>query len=112
VNYIAIIIKACLFSALMSLSSAATVSASELGHPAEVLAVQASAQADLVVVKAGNRQGIEPGMVFQVKRSGALIGELLVTRTGEQCSVAIILDKQVTKAMAAGDMAILKRKTL
>lgn len=109
-NYIAIIIKACLFSVLMGLGSVA--GASELGQAAEVLAVEASAQADLVVVDAGSMQGIEPGMVFQVKRSGAVIGELLVTRTGQACSVAIILDKQETTAMAAGDMAILKRKTL
>lgn len=87
-------------------------SASELGQAVEVLAIQASEQADLVVVKAGSMQGVEPGMVFQVSHSGELLGELLVTRTGEQCSVAIILENQAKTAMAAGDMAILKRKTL
>jgi len=114
VKTIATIIQACLISALLSVGAATLEAASNdtLGQPMRLLTVANGEAADLVVVDAGSQQGIEPGMVLQVTHLGESRGELLVTRTGQKCSVALILEINDTQAMAAGDMAILKRKTI
>jgi len=67
---------------------------------------------DLVAISGGLQQGIERGMVLSVFRNERKIGELLVTRSQSDCSVALITSISPNEAFALGDRATPKLRTL
>ena len=73
--------------------------------------IEAGELADLVAISGGLQQGIERGMLLSVFHEGRKVGELLVTRSQRDCSVAFISEISPNQALAVGDRAILKVKT-
>ena len=77
-----------------------------------ISAIEAGDLADLVAISGGLQQGIERGMVLSAFRNERKIGELLVTRSQSDCSVALITSISPNKAFALGDRATPKLRTL
>ena len=77
-----------------------------------ISAIEAGELADLVAISGGLEQGIERGMLLSVFRGERKIGELLVTRSESNCSVALITNISPNESLAIGDRATPKLRTL
>jgi hypothetical protein len=76
-----------------------------------ISAIEAGDLADFVAISGGLQQGIERGMGLSVFRNEQKIGELLVTRSESDCSVALITSISPNEALALGDRATPKLRT-
>jgi hypothetical protein len=77
-----------------------------------IAAIEAGELADLVAISGGLQQGIERGMLLSVFHEGRKVGELLVTRSERDCSVALITQISPNKSLSIGDRATPKVRTL
>ena len=76
-----------------------------------IAAIDSGELADLVGITGGLRQGIERGMLLVVFRDGRKVGELLVTRSEENCSAALITEISDEESFQIGDRASPKVRT-
>lgn len=98
---------------VFGVGSTALYSISENRHDQlHIAAIKSGELADLVAVSGGLQQGIERGMLLSVFREGRKIGELLVTRSDEDCSAALITHISPNESLAIGDRATTKVRTL
>lgn len=97
-------------TAILSVCLAAVLGAGEvvLG-PAEsqgrapVSAVLAGREADLLVVAGGHAQGLRPGMVCAVVRSGVTVAKVIVAEAAARRAVALVLVLAPSAEIRAGD---------
>ena len=75
---------------------------------AEVLAVQPTRVADLVVLRGGFDVGLRQGMVCRITRGTAAIAEVLLVELRPSCSAALILSVTPNQSIRAGDVAAIK----
>ncbi len=75
---------------------------------AEVVGVQATRTADLVLLGAGFDAGLRQGMVCRITRSAVVIGEVLLADLRSNCSAALILNLAPGQSIRAGDVAAIK----
>ena len=95
---------ALLFAAVVPFSARAATSAVAV----EVLAVQPTRVADLVLLQGGFEAGLRQGMVCRITRGSAVIAEVLLVETRPACSAALILSVTPKQAIRAGDLAAIK----
>ena len=107
-------IRSMLVAALIYGAGSAMLYSNNQDAPGQMLisAIEAGDLADLVAISGGLQQGIERGMVLSVFRKERKIGELLVTRSESDCSVALITSISPNEAFALGDRATPKLRTL
>lgn len=107
-------IRSLLVAALIYGAGSAMLYSNNQDAPGQTLisAIEAGDLADLVAISGGLQQGIERGMVLSVFRKERKIGELLVTRSESDCSVALITSISPNEAFALGDRATPKLRTL
>ena len=74
----------------------------------EVLAVQPTRVADLVLLRGGFDAGLRQGMVCRITRGSAAIAEVLLVETRPACSAALILSVTPKQSIRAGDLAAIK----
>lgn len=72
---------------------------------ARISAVLPGAEADLVVIEGGHAQGLRPGMVCGVLRSGRAVARLVVAESRETRSVALVLALAAGESILPGDLA-------
>lgn len=70
-----------------------------------VAAVLPGESADLVVLAGGHAQGLRPGMVCGVTRSGRPVARLVVAESRETRAVALVLDLVPGEVLRPGDRA-------
>lgn len=101
------------FTLLFGVSTAGLYSQNQ-GAPnrIQIEAIEAGELADLVAIGGGLNQGIERGMLLSVFRDSRKIGELLVTRSQNNCSAALITQISPNESFAIGDRATPKVRTL
>lgn len=98
---------------ILGAGSAALYSNSqETPQQIQISAIEAGELADLVAISGGLQQGIERGMILSVFREERKIGELLVTRSEANCSVALITQISSNQSFVPGDRATPKLRTL
>jgi hypothetical protein len=97
-------------SSLLALAAATpfSVRAAVASGLAEVVAVQPSPVADLVILGRGFDAGLRQGMVCRVTRGGAEIAEVLLVELRPSCSAALIVNLAPTQSIRAGDTASIK----
>ena len=97
-------------SSLLALVAAAPFSARAANAPAalEVVAVQPTRVADLVLLGHGFDAGLRQGMVCRITRGTAEVGEVLLVELRPTCSAALILSLAPKQAIRAGDLASIK----
>ena len=74
----------------------------------EVVAVQPTRVADVVLLGYGFDAGLRQGMVCRVTRGSADIAEILVVEVRPTCSAALITSLAPKQSIHAGDAAALK----
>ena len=75
---------------------------------AEVVAVQPTRVADLILLNGGFDAGLRQGMVCRVTRGGTEIAEVLLVELRPTCSAALITSIAPKQSIHAGDAAALK----
>ena len=97
-------------SSLLALFAATPFSARAAGvsGPLEVVAVQPSRVADLVLLGHGFDAGLRQGMVCRITRGSADIAEILLVAVRPTCSAALITSLAPQQAVHARDAAALK----
>ena len=75
---------------------------------AQVIDVQATRVADLVILNGGFDAGLRQGMVCRVTRGGTEIAEVLLVELRPNCSAALILNLAPKQSIRAGDTASVK----
>lgn len=96
--------------AILSVSLVAVLGAGEvaLGSAvstgrAPVASVASGREADLVVVAGGHAQGLRPGMVCAVVRSGETVAKVIVAEATADRAVALVLALAPSAEIRAGD---------
>ena len=100
-----------LFNAsLLALAAVVPFSAHAADRPAtaEVLAVQPTRVADLVLLRGGFDAGLRQGMVCRITRDRTTIAEVLLVELRPMCSAALILSVTPKQSIRAGDTAAIK----
>ena len=97
-------------SSLLALVALApfSVRAAVASGSAEVVAVQPTRVADLVLLGRGFDAGLRQGMVCRVTRGGTEIAEVLLVELRPNCSAALILNLASKQSIHAGDTASIK----
>ena len=97
-------------SSLLALVAATPFTARAASAPSalEVVAVQPTRVADLVLLGHGFDAGLRQGMVCRVTRGNADIAEILVVEVRPTCSAALITSLAPKQSIHAGDAAALK----
>ena len=97
-------------SSLLALVAATpfTARAASAAGSLEVVAVQPSRVADLVLLGNGFNAGLRQGMVCRVTRGTADIAEILLVEVRPTCSAALILSVASQQSIHAGDAAAIK----
>ena len=85
-----------------------SVRAAVASGSAEVVAVQPTRVADLVLLGRGFDAGLRQGMVCRVTRGGTEIAEVLLVELRPNCSAALILNLASKQFIHAGDTASIK----
>jgi hypothetical protein len=93
-----------LFAAAMPFSARAAQGAAV----AEVLAVQPTRIADLVLLRGGFDAGLRQGMVCRLTRGSTSVAEILVVEVRPSASAALILSVAPKQAIRSGDFAAIK----
>ena len=75
---------------------------------AQVVAVQPTRVADLILLDHGFNAGLRQGMVCRVTRGTAEIAEVLLVDLRPACSSALILNVAAKQSIRAGDTASVK----
>ena len=75
---------------------------------AQVVALQPTRVADLVILGGGYDADFRPGMVCRVTRAGVDVGEILLVELRPNCSAALILSLAPRQSIHAGDVASMK----
>lgn len=75
---------------------------------AEVVAVQPSRVADLIMLGRGFDAGLRQGMVCRVTRGDREIAEILLVELRPTCSAALILSLASRQSIRTGDVAAIK----
>ena len=75
---------------------------------AEVVAVQPTRVADLVLLDHGFNAGLRQGMMCRVTRGGAEIAEVVLVELRPTCSSALIVHLAAGQSIRAGDTASVK----
>ncbi|MEX2382336.1 MAG: hypothetical protein WD490_08135 [Opitutales bacterium] len=76
--------------------------------PGEVYEVVSTRLADLVIVSAGYRGGIRPGMLCVVHRYGSPVAEILLVEVRDHISAAIIREMVPEQVIQPGDAVQIK----
>jgi hypothetical protein len=97
-------------SSLLALVAATpfTARAASAAGSLEVVAVQPSRVADLVLLGHGFDAGLRQGMVCRVTRGNADIAEILLVEVRPTCSAALITSLVPAQSIHAGDAAAVK----
>lgn len=95
------------FLALAALSPFPVCAAPAYGS-VEVVAVQPTRVADLVVLGAGFDAGLRQGMVCRVTRGGAEIAEVILVELRPTHSAALIVALSPNQSIRSGDIASVK----
>jgi hypothetical protein len=95
------------FVALAALSPFAVCAAPAYGS-AEVVAVQPTRVADLVVLGAGFDSGFRQGMICRVTRGGAEIAEVILVDLRPTHSAGLIVALSPNQSIRSGDIASVK----
>lgn len=97
-------------ASLLALVAAAPFSARAgvLAGAAEVVAVQPTRVADLVLLDRGFDAGLRQGMVCRVARGTAEIAEVLLVELRPAASAALILSVTPRQSIRPGDIAFIK----
>ena len=97
-------------SSLLALAAATpfTARAAVASGSAEVVAVQPTRVADLVLLGHGFDAGLRQGMVCRVTRGGAAIAEVLLVELRPACASALIVSLAPGQSIRAGDVASVK----
>ncbi len=82
--------------------------AGETGQRVEVLAVQPTRVADIVVLNQGYEAGLRQGMVCRVTRGSTEIAEVILVELRPQFSAALILNASPMQAIRPHDVATIK----
>ncbi len=85
-----------------------TVRAAVVPGSAEVVAVQSTRVADLVLLSAGFDAGLRQGMVCRLTRSGADVAEIILVDLRPACASALIVSLAPGQSIRAGDVASIK----
>lgn len=72
---------------------------------ADVLALRAGTDADLVVLSGGHAQGLRPGMVCAVVRQRLLVARVIIAESHETRAVALVLAVAPGEEIRPGDYA-------
>ena len=75
---------------------------------AEVVAVQPTRVADLVLLGRGFDAGLRTGMVCRITRADAPVAEVILVELRPTCAAALILDLAPGQAVRSGDLATVK----
>lgn len=75
---------------------------------AEVVAVQPTRVADLVLLSRGGDAGLREGMVCRISRAGTPVAEVLLVELRATRASALILDVAPGQAIRTGDLAQVK----
>ncbi len=84
------------------------VQAGEAERRVEVLAVQPTRVADIVVLNQGYEAGLRQGMVCRVTRGATEIAEVILVELRPQFSAALILNASPAQAIRPRDLATIK----
>ncbi len=97
-------------SSLFALVAVAPISvrAASASGPVEVVAVQPTRAADLVLLSNGLDAGLRQGMVCRLTRAGAAVGEVLLVELRPSCASALIVSLAPGQSIRAGDVASVK----
>jgi hypothetical protein len=76
--------------------------------PAEVIAVQPTRTADLVLLDGGFDAGLRPGMVCRIARAGSPVAEVVLVGLRRAHSAALILGLAPGRSIHPGDLATVK----
>ncbi len=75
---------------------------------AEVVAIQPTRVADLVLLRGGFDAGLRQGMVCRISRGPAEIAEVLLVEIRPSCGAALIVSVAARQSIRAGDRAQIK----
>lgn len=92
------------FATVFGAEASGLGSAAALGG-AEVLALRAGTDADLVVLSGGYAQGLRPGMVCVVLRQRASVARVIIAESRETRAVALVLAVAPGEEIRPGDQA-------
>jgi hypothetical protein len=92
----------------VSATAPVAVQAAAPAGVAEVVAVQPTRVADLVLLNRGFDAGLRQGMVCRLTRGGAAIAEVLLVDLRPTCSAALIVSVASRQSIRAGDLAGIK----
>ncbi len=97
-------------SSLLALVAATPFTARAAGASgsAEVVAVQPTRVADLVILGHGFDAGLRQGMVCRVTRGGAEVAEIVLVDLRPTCASALIVAQAAGQSIRAGDLASVK----
>ena len=97
-------------ASLLALAVVVPFSAQAADRPgmAEVLAVQPTRVADIVLLRGGFDAGLRQGMVCRITRDRTMIAEVLLVELRPSCSAALILSVTPKQSIRAGDTAAIK----
>ena len=97
-------------ASLLALAVVVPFSAQAADRPgmAEVLAVQPTRVADIVLLRGGFDAGLRQGMVCRITRDRTTIAEVLLVELRPSCSAALILSVTPKQSIRAGDTAAIK----
>lgn len=97
-------------SSLLALVAATpfTARAATAAGSAEVVAVQPTRVADLVILGHGFDAGLRQGMVCRVTRGGAEVAEIVLVDLRPTCASALIVAQAAGQSIRAGDFASVK----
>jgi len=97
-------------ASLLALVAAApfSVHAAVASGSAEVVAVQPTRLADLILLNRGFDAGLRQGMVCRVMRGDTAVAEVLLVDLRPTCSAALITSLAPKQAIRAGDLATIK----
>lgn len=84
------------------------VPAGAAGQRVEVLAIQPTRVADIVVLNQGYEAGLRQGMVCRVTRGATEIAEVILVELRPQFSAALILTASPSQAIRPHDVATIK----
>jgi hypothetical protein len=93
--------------ALLAATPFAARGASAVGA-IEVVAVQPTRAADLVLLGGGFNAGLRQGMICRITRGGTDVAEVLLVELRPTCASALITNLAAGQRIRAGDVASLK----
>jgi hypothetical protein len=85
-----------------------TASAALASGRAEVVAVQATRVADLVLLGHGFEAGLRQGMICRVSRGGSEVAEVQLVDLRPTCASALIIAQTPGQSIRVGDVASVK----